>query len=263
MRTLLFLVLFALSGLALATGNQYNESGPGPIQDHTCQGGNNCNTHGTETGTPQTSTNTFSVTSPLVTNVNSQDQHQGQAQAQDQSQGQSQVASSVSIADASNRNYNESSNTNLNVAEGGEGGTAYQGQSQNSSNDNSNSGNAQSINIEAAKYRKNTPSAYAPAIYSSSACTGGGLSGSAVAPGFGLSLGGSKQDPQCQVRENARILSGLDTDLAIMYLCANPLVDVGAVLGTACKPAESLPPIPEEPEPKDPPVVVIQDQVKG
>lgn len=251
MRNIIALLLFSLSGLAFA-GNTYNESGPGPIQDHTCQGGHNCNTTGGG-------------------GHNEQDQAQGQAQAQDQSQGQaqgqSQTANSASYADASNRNSNESSNLNLNYAEGG---NANQGQSQSSSNDNSNAGNSQNINIEAAKYRKNTPTAYAPAIYSSSACTAGGLSAGASAPGFGLTIGGAKQDAQCQVRENARILSGLDANLAIMYLCANPLVDVGAVLGTSCRPSEPVVPTPDpipvplpQPTPDPIPVPHIDDKVKG
>lgn len=256
---LLFLYAMSLPSIALASGGNYNESGPGPIQDHTCQGGHNCNTHGSETGTPTT----YIEPVQNVTLSPSQAQAQGQDQSQGQVQGQSQSAdaNSVSIADASNRNSNESSNANFNAnyASGGQGGSAYSSQ-----------GNSQSINIAAPKTYShgNNVAAYAPAIYSSSACTGGGLSGGASAFGAGISLGGSKQDKQCQVRENARILSGLDANLAIMYLCANPLVDVGAVLGTACRPPEA--PAPVEPPHADPmpeaipvPHRVVDDPVKG
>jgi hypothetical protein len=181
------------------------------------------------------------------------------------------------------------------VAFGGEGGSASatggnaeqsQGQVQSQSvsnsgnsanyNSQSNSGNnaSQSTNINfestgnARYYNKygNNVSAYAPAIYSSSACTAGGLSGGVSGFGAGVSLGGAKQDPQCQVRENARILASLDANLALMYLCANPTVDVGKVLGTACKPQE--PPvivIPEQPKPEQPKpeIPVVVEKVKG
>lgn len=285
MKRLLLLALLFSPGLAFATSNQ----------DHTCQGGHNCNTNETGGG-----------------GHNEQDQGQGQAQGQEQgqvqgqAQDQSQSADATAVAgaiagasadnhnsvgvgvSASNRNdvdvntsdYNANlnKNDNTNVAfggaggKGGEGGSAVQGQSQSSDNSNSsNNSSSQSTNVvfegtgEAKHLNKygNNVSAYAPAIYSSSACTGGGLSGGASAFGAAISLGGSKQDPQCQVRENARILSGLDTNLAIMYLCANPLVDVGAVLGSACKPTEPLPPVmPDEPKP-EPPIVVIEQAVKG
>jgi hypothetical protein len=270
---LLLIALMSMSNIALASGREYNESGPGPIQDHTCQGGHNCNTTGGGGHNEQDQ-------------GQSQRQSQEQSQAQAQSQGQSQEASATSIADASNRNSNESTNTNLNVAyggeggqggaggEGGQGGNAFQGQSQFSDNSNSsNNSSSQSTNVtfegtgKANHYNDhgNNVTAFAPAIYSSSACTGGGLSAGASAIGMGVSIGGAKQDKQCQVRENARILSGLDTNLAIMYLCANPLVDVGTVLGSACKPSE--PPIfiptPTEELKKEIPVPVVDSRVKG
>jgi hypothetical protein len=85
--------------------------------------------------------------------------------------------------------------------------------------------------------------------------------------GAGVSLGGAKQDPQCQVRENARILASLDANLALLYLCANPTVDVGKVLGSACKPSDPvivLPPQPELPKPEvKPEIPVVDSKVKG
>ena len=192
--------------------------------------------------------------------------------------------------DVNTSDYN--ANLNSNIAKGGDGGNAYakggdggaggsatQGQSQNSANfnDNSNSSNnssSQSTNVvfegtgEAEHYNKygNNVSAYAPAIYSSSACTAGGVSAGAAGMGFGVSVGGAKQDPQCQIRENARILAGLNTSLAIEYLCKNPGIDVGQVLGAACKPPVIVVPEPE-PEPEAPkpeqPIEVITGDVKG
>lgn len=272
MKHLIFLILLTLSGAAFATNN----------------GGctRNCNDI------------------PPVGDVN---QDQGQAQYQDQHQGQaqSQSADATAVAGAIAGASSESNNTNLNslsnrndidvntsdynanlnanhntnVANGGEGGSAIQGQSQFSKNDNSNSSNnssRQSTSLvfegtgKAGHYNRhgNNVNAFAPAIYSSSACTGGGLSGAASAFGMGLSLGGGRQDPQCQVRENARILSGLDHNLAIMYLCANPLVDVGTVLGEACKPPVIVVPpvvVPEtKPAPLPSPFITPTDvDVKG
>lgn len=180
----------------------------------------------------------------------------------------------------SDYNANLNANHNTNVAnggrggEGGEGGTAIQGQSQSSDNSNSsNNSSSQSTNLvfegtgESKHYNKygNNVGAIAPNIYSSSACTAGGLSGAASALGVGVSLGGAKQDPQCQIRENARILAGLDTGMAIDYLCKNPGVDVGAVLGAACKytPPVVTPPIVIDPPVVAPPIEIVTDDVKG
>lgn len=255
MKHLLFILLSLFSTIALASSNQ----------DHTCQGGHNCNTYETGGG-----------------NHNEQDQTQGQVQGQTQSAEANANAVSLSSASVSSENTNVNLNDNVNTATGGsayasggaggEGGSAIQGQSQYSDNSNS-SNNSSSQNVtfegsgEASHYNKygNNVSAYAPAIYSSSACTAGGVSGGVSGLGFGVALGGAKQDPQCQIRENARILSGLDTNLAIEYLCKNPGIDVGAVLGAACKstPIEIAPPIViPDPEPEIP-VQVITEPVKG
>lgn len=263
-KQMLFITMLMLvSGMAMA-GDTYNESGPGPIQNHECQGGHNCNTngHGTITGGDSSASAEASAAASAAA-----------------------VSGSTSSASADSTNLN----SNVSISEGGNSSsTAYggaggsaeqsqgqvQGQSQSSDNSNSsNNSSSQNVTFEGTGEAKhlnkygNNVSAYAPAIYSSSACTAGGVSGGASGMGFGIALGGAKQDPQCQIRENARILSGLDTNLAILYLCANPGVDIGAVLGTACKPA----PIPEPPvvlppvvtpEPEQP-IEVITQPVKG
>lgn len=188
------------------------------------------------------------------------EQSQSQEQTQGQSQGQAQ--SSYNANANANTNANDNANYNTNVASGGAGGAggnAEQGQSQLSLNENSNSSNNSSsqstnINFEAAKQKRfgNNVSAIAPNIYSSSACTAGGLTGAASALGVGVSLGGAKQDIQCQVRENARILAGVDAGLAIEYLCRNTKVDIGATLGDLCK---YTPPVVEQPIVVPPPEV--------
>ena len=175
-----------------------------------------------------------------------------------------------------NANLNVNDNTNVAYGgkggKGGDGGDAVQGQSQYSDNSNSsNNSSSQSTSLtfestgEAEHYNKygNNVSAFAPAIYSSSACTAGGLSGGAAAMGMGISLGGAKQDPQCQVRENARILAGINPGLALEYLCKNDKVDIGATLGAQCKPAVAPPVVVVPPPVVAPPIQVVTEDVKG
>jgi hypothetical protein len=289
MRILLLLALFALSGFAQATNYEGGD----------CRG--NCGPK--QSPDTQYEQDQDQGQAQGQNQAQAQGQNQGQAQGQSQSADATAVAGAIAGASADNynsvrnsnevgvavgvgvntsdynKNSNESSNTNLNVAEGGrggeggKGGSAYQGQSQSSDNSNSsNNSSSQSTNItfegtgKADHYNKygNNVGAIAPNIYSSSACTAGGISGAASALGVGVSLGGAKQDVQCQVRENARILAGLDTGMAIDYLCKNDKVDIGAVLGAACK---YTAPAPTQPIVPDPPVVVppivIDTQVKG
>ena len=154
----------------------------------------------------------------------------------------------------------------------GRNGSAIQGQSQYSDNSNSsNNSSSQSTSLvfegtgEATHYNKygNNVNAFAPAIYSASACTGGGVSGGASALGVGIALGGARQIKACQTLENARVLSSLDKDLALQYLCANGNVDIGATLGSACKLKPTQPIVIPEPPVVAPPVVIITDDVKG
>jgi hypothetical protein len=280
MRALLLLALFALSATAQATNNHNNEGG--------CRG--NCEqpsggdaTAGAIADADANATSISGAIAAVDVDVKN---------------------SNTNVVGVSNDNRDYNSNTNVAYGgKGGDGGNAYasggdayakggnaeqdqrqsqgqsqgqlQGQSQSSDNSNSsNNSSSQSTSLtfestgEAAHYNKygNNVSAYAPAIYSSSACTGGGVSAGAAGMGFGVSVGGAKQDIQCQVRENARILSGLDPALAIMYLCQNDKVDVGAVLGAACKytPPVVLPQPDPQPETKpEQPIEVVTDDVKG
>lgn len=280
MRTLVLLALLALSGVAQATNNHNNDG---------CRG--NC---------AQPSTAVSGSVSDADANAAALAAASADVDVGIKNSNTNVIGVGV---DVSNKNYNtdindnRDFNSNTNVAyggRGGEGGDAYaaggsarqdqgqdqsqaqqqgqtQGQSQSASANNAQA-NSQSINIEgtgeAEHYNKygNNVGAYAPAIYSSSACTAGGVSAGAAGMGFGVSVGGAKQDIQCQVRENARILAGLDADLAITYLCKNDKVDIGAVLGAACKPpVVPAPPVvlPEPPVAPAPPIEVIHDDVKG
>jgi hypothetical protein len=302
MKSYLFIAMLFMSGLAFAGGlvqGDKTENGNGPLQDHTCQGGNNCNT-GASGGTTAVSGAIANADASATAGAIAQNTNNiavGQ---------ETNIGVAVGVSNE-NVNLNSDYNSNTNLAyggKGGDGGSAYaaggdaeqkqgqeqsQGQNQGQSQSVSNSGNSANYNSqsnsgnnsnqstslnfestgEARHYNKygNNVSAYAPAIYSSSACTAGGLSGAVSGFGAGVSLGGAKQDPQCQVRENARILASLDANLALLYLCANPTVDVGKVLGSACKPADPiivLPPQPEPPKPEvKPEIPVIDSKVKG
>lgn len=205
-------------------------------------------------------------------------------QSQEQSQSATATAGAIAVSGSSSSSTNTNTNNNTATggsvndsgnssstsnATGGAGGSATQGQS--SENDNSNSSNnsaSQNVNIAGDnnvgdhedKYGNNV-AALAPNIYSSSACTAGGLSGAASALGVGVSLGGAKQDPQCQIRENARIIAGMYPELAMEYLCKNPGIDVGAVLGAACLP-KVVEPV-AAPAPVVEPVPVVDDRIRG
>jgi hypothetical protein len=129
-------------------------------------------------------------------------------------------------------------------------------------NEGNNAAQSTEITFEAAKSYKHTPDATAPGIYTSNSCAQGFGAG-ASGPGYGLSVGGNKIDKGCTVRENARILAGVDSALAIEYLCRNKHVDIGETLGDLCKPKlVPEPPVVTYPVP-EPPVTVITDEVKG
>lgn len=214
------------------------------------------------------------------------DVEQGQNQDQSQEQTATAVAGAIAVSGSSSSvtstNTNSNANTNNNTATGGSvsdsgnsssvssatggaGGSSNQSQSSDNSNSSNNSA-SQNVNIAGDnnvgdhedKYGNNV-AAIAPNIYSSSACTAGGLSGGASAMGMGIALGGAKQDPQCQIRENARIIAGMYPDLAMEYLCKNPGIDVGAVLGDSCLPKPVVVPVPVE----APKVEVVEDRIKG
>jgi hypothetical protein len=129
-------------------------------------------------------------------------------------------------------------------------------------NEGNNAAQSTDITFEAAKSYKHTPDATAPGIYTSNSCAQGfgvGVAG----PGYGASVGGNKIDKGCTVRENARILAGVDSSLAIEYLCRNKNVDIGETLGELCKPKlVPEPPVVTYPEPEVP-VTVITEDVKG
>jgi hypothetical protein len=286
MKSYLSIVILLLSGVAFAGGpvqGDKTENGNGPLQDHTCQGGHNCNsggsgggdaTAGAIAGAEANSTAvSTSLSSASVANINQVSNDSSSTAYGGDARASAQGGSAEQQQGQSQNQYIEDSGNSSSFSGVSNSGNSSNYNSQSQSNSGNNASQSTSLNFEstgnARHYNKygNNVSAYAPAIYSSSACTAGGLSGGVSGFGAGVSLGGAKQDPQCQVRENARILASLDASLALMYLCANLTVDVGKVLGSACKPADPiivLPPQPEPPKPEvKPEIPVIDDKVKG
>ena len=78
---------------------------------------------------------------------------------------------------------------------------------------------------------KNTPNVVAPNVYPSANCHGSTSGGFAVA-GLGISGGSSWRDPDCGIRETARLFDGMGLrEDAIHVLCSSPL----AAAAPSCK----------------------------
>lgn len=109
--------------------------------------------------------------------------------------------------------------SNSNTANGGNGGA---GGSSNQTQSANNQGNSLST-VSNYRDRLQAPDINAPAIYASGPCSSGksvGLAG----PGFGISGGKTSTDPQCDRREVARVLMGVNPALALKVLCSDPYV---------------------------------------
>lgn len=88
---------------------------------------------------------------------------------------------------------------------------------------------------------ENTPNAIAPNIYPSANCHGSSSAGGGI-PGFGISIGTSWQDEDCQHRETARSFfqMGMKAD-AVAVLCASPFAkDAPACVALAPKPVQPV-----------------------
>jgi hypothetical protein len=184
-----------------------------------------------------------------------------QAQQQGISDSGNSQATGGSVSDSGN-------STAISASRGGDqqqtatGGSVTGSGNSSAVNQGNNAAQSTNVTFEAAEIPKHTPDATAPGIYTSNSCAQGFGAG-ASGPGYGLSVGGNKIDKGCTVRENARILAGVDSALAIEYLCRNKHVDIGETLGELCKPKlVPEPPVVIYPEP-EPPVTVIVEDVKG
>ena len=70
-------------------------------------------------------------------------------------------------------------------------------------------GNAQTVTVNNnEKHHKTVPNVYAPTIPPTSPCMGSS-SGGGSGPGFGLSFGTSWSNDECDIRETARLFSGM------------------------------------------------------
>lgn len=75
--------------------------------------------------------------------------------------------------------------------------------------------------------RLQAPSVSAPAVYASGPCASGWSAGLSI-PGGGISGGKAKADPNCDRREVARVLMGINPALALKVLCSDPYVQAVA-----------------------------------
>jgi hypothetical protein len=239
----IFLVsLLLVSGAAYATGN--HEHGC----ERDCQpenGGVVATSTGIGVGigiagasSTSTATGGNAASSPSVDNTNSNEQ--GQTQGQEQGQNQSSESNSASSSD---QTQSQSANN--------EGNTQVTGQSV-------------SFSSTTAVQHRNTPTVVAPSVFASGVCSGTGVSGAVGALGAGISLGGSKLDPSCTVRENARILGGLGYDeTAFVYICEQTPGIQQANGGTCTPPAPKAPTTVAVPHADPVPTPVTVEAIKG
>lgn len=101
---------------------------------------------------------------------------------------------------------------------GGDGGVSTQSQSAD------NVGNEQNLSVTSNhKQVRQAPSISAPTVFASGPCAYGWSAG-VSSPVGGISGGKAKADVNCDRREVARILLGVNPALALKVLCADPLV---------------------------------------
>lgn len=98
------------------------------------------------------------------------------------------------------------------------------------------------------KQRRQAPSVFSPSINPTAPCIVTGSAG-VSAPGFGLGLGGGKQDKECTLRETARMFAEMgQVSFALQMLCASQAVERAGLEGVC--------PTDHVPEPPDPPILV-------
>jgi hypothetical protein len=154
----------------------------------------------------------------------------------------------------SNRNSNNNTNTTRSNAVSGSNSNA-------GANSNQHQAQGQSVNYNVAtdpanQTINNVPNIYAPALAAagSEVCLGS-LSAGGAAAGFGLSVGGTIVDQECQLRMNARTLATLGYAVAAREeMCIDPQVRAAMfAAGTPCS-ADYGPPIVARAEVNAPPL---------
>ena len=135
----------------------------------------------------------------------------------------------------SNRNTNNNNNTSHSNANSNSNSNA-------GANSNQHQAQGQSVNYNVAtdpanQTINNVPNVYAPALAAagSEVCLGS-LSAGGAAAGFGLSVGGTIVDQECQLRMNARTLATLGYNVAAREeMCIDPQVRTALLAaGTPC-----------------------------
>lgn len=164
-------------------------------------------------------------------NTNAQGQLQGQAQQQQQT-----------ITGTGNSN-----NVNTNTANGGlggAGGNATGGDVTNSGNSNTQNANNsnQNVTVNGDRYRAAASTAYAPGLTATNGTCLGSAGVGANGMNFGLSLGSTKKDEECNRRYNSIRMQELgQTDAAVAIMCQDASVRQAMKdVGRPC------PPTPEE-----------------
>ena len=97
-----------------------------------------------------------------------------------------------------------------------------QSQELNNVNDLSNDGNSQSVSFTSPDdvTVRNVASANPPSVMGSHSCAIGGSAGVGV-PGFNISGGRQRIDPNCEIRETARLMEAFgERELAVIMLCS-------------------------------------------
>lgn len=150
--------------------------------------------------------------------------------------------------DTNIHNSNRSSNHNTNTNEQSQRQRQSQSQSQSTYSDVSDSGNSSIAWTE----RRQTASAYAPAVFAAAETCVQSQSAGAQTPAFGISLGFSHDNEGCNMRRNAGMLFALgQRAAAVELMCSDDDVRVAmARTGTPCAidagPSEMKPTAEEE-----------------
>jgi hypothetical protein len=187
---------------AFAGSDANSNSGAVSGSDSNSNSNSSLNNANTNTNLNANKSNSISNSGSASKSASSSNQHQGQAQGQSQGQGQKQAASAA----------NSGSTTGTN-----------------SVTFNSTTPSDQTI--------RNVPNVYAPALAAagSEVCLGSVSAGGAAA-GFGLTVGGTIVDQECQLRMNARTLATLGYNVAAREeMCIDPQVRAAMLAaGTPC-----------------------------
>jgi hypothetical protein len=157
-------------------------------------------------------------------------------------------SNSNSNSNANLKSSNKNTNTNVNKSNSAANSNSN---SKSTANSNQSQGQAQGQSVTynytspADQTIRNVPNVYAPALAAagSEVCLGS-LSAGGAAAGFGLTVGGTMVDQECQLRMNARTLATLGYAAAAREeMCVDPQVRAAMLAaGTPCAVDRAVPP---------------------